>query len=59
MSLVDRRRGNFESVRRLADAGVLTIPALHNPYAVEFRPILISTEEEADEVADRVVEVFA
>jgi 4-aminobutyrate aminotransferase-like enzyme len=54
MALIDERRDALSSVRRLADEGVLTIPALHHPYAVEFRPILTLSDDEADTIIESV-----
>jgi len=54
LALVDERRSNFENVRRLAGEGVISIPAFHDPQAVEFRPPLVVSMEEAAIVADAV-----
>jgi putrescine aminotransferase len=54
MALIDRRLINFESVRLLAEQGVLTVPALHHPHAVEFRPVLTISDGEADQIISAV-----
>ena len=50
MALIDRTQLNYDAVRTLAAHGVITVPALHNPHAVEFRPILTLTDREADAI---------
>lgn len=50
MAIIDERRDNFSTVRLLADEGIITIPALHDPHAVEFRPILTLTRGEAEQI---------
>jgi 4-aminobutyrate aminotransferase-like enzyme len=37
-------------VGKLFKAGLLTIPAIYRPDAIEFRPILILEQNEADEI---------
>jgi acetylornithine/succinyldiaminopimelate/putrescine aminotransferase len=54
MALIDDRRDNFASVRLLSEAGIITIPALHDRHAVEFRPILTLTETEAADIIRKV-----
>lgn len=59
MALIDTRRSNFEWVSRLAGEGVLTVPALHHPHAVEFRPILTIGDDEADAIIAAVLRAMA
>jgi putrescine aminotransferase len=54
MALIDERRSNFASVALLAKNGVITVPALHHPHAVEFRPILTISDADADAIIKAV-----
>ncbi|WP_395345009.1 aminotransferase class III-fold pyridoxal phosphate-dependent enzyme [Ningiella sp. W23] len=59
IGIVDTRRSNFESVKRLAEYGVLTVPAIHSKHAVELRPPLIITEAEVVTISERVIAALA
>jgi putrescine aminotransferase len=59
MALIDTRRSNFASVRLLAEQGVITVPALHHPHAVEFRPVLTIGDDEADAIIAAVLRALA
>lgn len=50
MAIIDDRRPSLDTMRLLLKAGVLVVPATHNPNAIEFRPVLTITDEEADEI---------
>jgi putrescine aminotransferase len=50
MALIDERRSNFASVQLLAKHGVVTVPALHDRHAVEFRPVLTISDRDADAI---------
>ncbi len=59
MAIIDDRRSSLETMRLLLKAGVLVVPATHNPNAVEFRPILTISDTEADEIIQAVVAALA
>ncbi len=44
--------------RKLFAAGVLVLPAHYDPRAIEFRPILVLDENDADEIIRTVRDVL-
>jgi len=58
MGLLSDSMDSYEMTRRLAAAGILVLPAHYEPRAIEFRPILILEEGEAETVIDIVRDVL-
>ena len=54
MGLLSDSMDSFTMTRKLADAGVLTLPAHYQPNAIEFRPVLILDEHEAETIISKV-----
>ena len=50
MGLVSETMSAFEMTRRLFAAGILVLPAHYDSHAIEFRPILILRENEAETI---------
>ena len=50
MGLFSGRMNNVEMTKRLFDAGIMVIPASYDAQAIEFRPIPILKQDEADEI---------
>jgi acetylornithine/succinyldiaminopimelate/putrescine aminotransferase len=54
MGLIDERMSNSDMTRKLFDAGIVTVPASHNPHAVIVRPVLVLREAEAETIIKTV-----
>lgn len=50
MGLVSDSMTNVEMTQRLFAAGIMVIPATYDPHAIEFRPILTLTDNQADSI---------
>lgn len=50
MGLVSDHLDNTTMTSKLFEAGILVVPAKYHNYAIEFRPILILTENQAEEI---------
>ena len=48
MGLLSESMDSYEMTRKLFAAGILVLPAHYSPRAIEFRPILILDEDEAE-----------
>jgi 4-aminobutyrate aminotransferase-like enzyme len=49
---------SHEMTRRLFEAGILVLPAEYEPQAIEFRPILILDENQAEAIIGIVRDVL-
>ena len=58
MGLLSDSMDSYEMTRRLAAAGILVLPAHYEPRAVEFRPVLILDEGEAESIIGIVRDVL-
>ncbi|MEM7727776.1 MAG: aminotransferase class III-fold pyridoxal phosphate-dependent enzyme [Pseudomonadota bacterium] len=58
MGLHDARASSLDRVAQLAEVGILTVPALHDPNIVEFRPMLTLSEAELDAIIAGLVRVY-
>jgi len=58
MGLLSDSMDAVEMTRKLFAAGVLVLPAHYQPRAIEFRPVLILDEDEADTIIRTVREVL-
>jgi len=58
MGLLSDTMDSYEMTRRLFEAGVLVLPAHYEPRAVEFRPVLILDENEAETIIGSVRDVL-
>jgi putrescine aminotransferase len=54
MGLVSETMDSYEMTRKLFEAGVLVLPAHYDARAIEFRPILILDEDEAETIIETV-----
>ncbi len=50
MGLISNGEDNVTMTRKLFEAGVLAIPAKYDSRAIEFRPILVLSQEEANQI---------
>jgi putrescine aminotransferase len=58
MGLFSETMDAYAMTRKLADAGILVLPAHYEPRALEFRPILILDEKEAETIIRTVRDVL-
>jgi acetylornithine/succinyldiaminopimelate/putrescine aminotransferase len=58
MGLFSETMDAYAMTRKLADAGILVLPAHYEPRAIEFRPILILDEKEAETIIRTVRDVL-
>ena len=58
MGLLSDTMDSYEMTRKLFAAGVLVLPAHYDPRAIEFRPILILDETDADKIIRTVRDVL-
>ena len=58
MGLVSEGRTGAEMTRRLFERGVMVVPATYDEHAIEFRPVLVLEDAEADEIIARVREAL-
>jgi acetylornithine/succinyldiaminopimelate/putrescine aminotransferase len=58
MGLLSESMDSFEMTRKLFAAGVLVLPAHYEPRAIEFRPVLILDENEAESIIRVVRDVL-
>ncbi|MCW8845734.1 MAG: aminotransferase class III-fold pyridoxal phosphate-dependent enzyme, partial [Gammaproteobacteria bacterium] len=58
MGLLSDTMDAYEMTRRLFDAGVLVLPAHYEPRAIEFRPVLILNQNEAESIIGSVRDVL-
>jgi len=58
MGLLSDTMDAYEMTRRLFDAGVLVLPAHYEPRAIEFRPVLILDQNEAESIIGSVRDVL-
>ena len=58
MGLLSDTMDSYEMTRRLFEAGVLVLPAHYEPRAVEFRPVLVLDENEAETIIGSVRDVL-
>jgi acetylornithine aminotransferase len=58
MGLLSKTMSSFEMTRKLFDQGVLVLPAHYEPKAIEFRPVLILDENEAETIIRTVRDVL-
>lgn len=58
MGLLSDSMDSYEMTRRLAAAGILVLPAHYEQRAVEFRPVLILDEGEAESIIGTVRDVL-
>jgi acetylornithine/succinyldiaminopimelate/putrescine aminotransferase len=54
MGLLSESMDSYEMTRKLFALGILVLPAHYDPHAVEFRPILILNENEAETIIKTV-----
>jgi acetylornithine/succinyldiaminopimelate/putrescine aminotransferase len=58
MGLLSESMDSYEMTRKLFAAGILVLPAHYSPRAIEFRPILILDEDEAETIIRAVRRVL-
>ncbi|MGB5165732.1 MAG: aminotransferase class III-fold pyridoxal phosphate-dependent enzyme [Woeseiaceae bacterium] len=58
MGLLSESMNSYEMTRKLFAAGILVLPAHYDARAIEFRPILILDETDADEIIRTVRDVL-
>jgi acetylornithine/succinyldiaminopimelate/putrescine aminotransferase len=58
MGLLSDTMDSHEMTRKLFAAGILVLPAHYDPRAIEFRPILVLDENDADEIVRTVRDVL-
>ncbi len=59
MGIVSKKWTAVEMTRRLFERGVMVIPATYDEHAIEFRPVLVLEDAEADEIIRIVRDALA